>query len=84
MAPNGYMNKASYCGRRKLAAHDSRYAAAGCVDPKAVHNNFAVVLLGLCPSVFMVLPFLFALDRLDKSLIEASLDLGAGHFAKHL
>jgi putative spermidine/putrescine transport system permease protein len=29
---------------------------------------------------FMVLPLYAALDRLDKSLIEASLDLGAGHF----
>jgi spermidine/putrescine transport system permease protein len=28
---------------------------------------------------FMVLPLYAALDRLDKSLIEASLDLGAGH-----
>jgi spermidine/putrescine transport system permease protein len=28
---------------------------------------------------FMVLPLYSALDRLDKSLIEASLDLGAGH-----
>jgi spermidine/putrescine transport system permease protein len=28
----------------------------------------------------MVLPLYAALDRLDRSLIEASLDLGAGHF----
>ena len=28
---------------------------------------------------FMVLPLYAALDRMDKSLIEASLDLGAGH-----
>ena len=28
---------------------------------------------------FMVLPLYSALDRLDKSLLEASLDLGAGH-----
>jgi spermidine/putrescine transport system permease protein len=28
----------------------------------------------------MVLPLYAALDRLDKSLIEASLDLGAGHW----
>ena len=33
-----------------------------------LYNNFAVV------------PLYAALDRLDKSLIEASLDLGAGHF----
>jgi spermidine/putrescine transport system permease protein len=30
---------------------------------------------------FMVLPLYAALDRLDRSLIEASLDLGAGHLA---
>src|SRR3546814_17764747 len=29
---------------------------------------------------FMVLPLYAALDRLERSLIEASLDLGAGHF----
>jgi spermidine/putrescine transport system permease protein len=29
---------------------------------------------------FMVLPLYAALDRLDRSLLEASLDLGAGHF----
>ncbi len=28
---------------------------------------------------FMVLPLYAALDRLDRSLMEASLDLGAGH-----
>jgi spermidine/putrescine transport system permease protein len=28
---------------------------------------------------FMVLPLYAALDRLDRSLLEASLDLGAGH-----
>jgi spermidine/putrescine transport system permease protein len=28
---------------------------------------------------FMVLPLYSALDRLDRSLLEASLDLGAGH-----
>jgi spermidine/putrescine transport system permease protein len=30
---------------------------------------------------FMILPLYAALDRLDRSLIEASLDLGAGHLA---
>jgi spermidine/putrescine transport system permease protein len=44
-------------------------------------NNFAVVLgLVYVHLPFMVLPLYSALDRLDKSLIEASLDLGAGHF----
>lgn len=43
-----------------------------------LYNNFAVVFglvyVHLC---FMVLPLYAALDRLDKSYIEASLDLGA-------
>ena len=45
-----------------------------------LHNNFAVVLgLVYVHLPFMVLPLYSALDRLDTSLIEASLDLGAGH-----
>jgi spermidine/putrescine transport system permease protein len=44
-----------------------------------LYNNFAVVLgLVYVHLPFMVLPLYSALDRLDKSLIEASLDLGAG------
>ncbi|WP_257549617.1 ABC transporter permease [Sphingopyxis sp. DBS4] len=44
-------------------------------------NNFAVVFgLVYVHLPFMVLPLYAALDRLDRSLIEASLDLGAGHF----
>ena len=46
-----------------------------------LYNNFAVVLgLVYVHLPFMVLPLYAALDRLDKSIIEASLDLGAGHF----
>lgn len=46
-----------------------------------LYNNFAVVLgLVYVHLPFMVLPLYSALDRMDKSLIEASLDLGAGHF----
>lgn len=46
-----------------------------------LYNNFAVVFgLVYVHLPFMVLPLYAALDRLDKSLIEASLDLGAGHF----
>lgn len=46
-----------------------------------LYNNFAVVLgLVYVHLPFMVLPLYAALDRLDRSLIEASLDLGAGHF----
>ena len=45
-----------------------------------LHNNFAVVLgLVYVHLPFMVLPLYSALDRLDRSLLEASLDLGAGH-----
>jgi spermidine/putrescine transport system permease protein len=45
-----------------------------------LHNNFAVVFgLVYVHLPFMVLPLYAALDRLDRSLMEASLDLGAGH-----
>jgi spermidine/putrescine transport system permease protein len=47
-----------------------------------LHNSFAVVFgLVYVHLPFMVLPLYAALDRLDRSLIEASLDLGAGHLA---
>ncbi len=47
-----------------------------------INNNFAVVVgLVYVHLPFMVLPLYAALDRLDGSLIEASLDLGAGHLA---
>lgn len=47
---------------------------------KLLYNNFAVIFgLVYVHLPFMVLPLYAALDRLDKSLIEASLDLGAGH-----
>jgi spermidine/putrescine transport system permease protein len=46
-----------------------------------LYNNFALILgLVYVHLPFMVLPLYAALDRLDKSLIEASLDLGAGHW----
>ena len=47
-----------------------------------LHNNFAVVFgLVYVQLPFMVLPLYAALDRMDRSLLEASLDLGAGHLA---
>lgn len=47
-----------------------------------INNNFAVVVgLVYVHLPFMVLPLYAALDRLDRSLIEASLDLGAGHLS---
>jgi spermidine/putrescine transport system permease protein len=45
-----------------------------------LHNQFAVVFgLVYVNLPFMILPLYSALDRLDRSLLEASLDLGAGH-----
>jgi len=45
-----------------------------------LHNNFAVIVgLVYVHLPFMVLPLYSSLDRLDRSLLEASLDLGAGH-----
>lgn len=51
------------------------------VPLELLHNNTAV-LFGLVyvHLPFMILPLYAALDRLDRSLLEASLDLGAGHF----
>lgn len=47
---------------------------------KLLYNNFAVVAgLVYVHLPFMVLPLYAALDRMDRSYIEASLDLGAGH-----
>jgi spermidine/putrescine transport system permease protein len=47
-----------------------------------LHNNFAVIFgLVYVQLPFMVLPLYAALDRLDRSLLEASLDLGHGHFS---
>ncbi len=45
-----------------------------------MHNTLGVVIgLVYVQLPFMVLPLYAALDRLDRSYIEASLDLGAGH-----
>jgi spermidine/putrescine transport system permease protein len=56
--------------------------ASGGFEPlPLLYNKFAVIVgLVYVHLPFMVLPLYAALDRLDKSLIEASLDLGAGHF----
>ncbi len=50
-------------------------------EPLALlHTTFAVVFgLVYVHLPFMVLPLYSALDRMDRSLLEASLDLGAGH-----
>jgi spermidine/putrescine transport system permease protein len=45
-----------------------------------MNTNFAVVLgLVFVNLPFMILPLYSTLDRMDRSLLEASLDLGAGH-----
>jgi spermidine/putrescine transport system permease protein len=45
-----------------------------------LYNNVAVIVgLVYVHLPFMVLPLYSALDRMDRSLMEASLDLGAGH-----
>ena len=50
-----------------------------------LYNNFAVVYgLVYVHLPFMVLPLYAALDRMDRSYIEASLDLGAGQWRTFL
>jgi spermidine/putrescine transport system permease protein len=53
----------------------------GSFEPyKLLYNNGAVIFgLVYVHLPFMVLPLYAALDKMDRSLIEASLDLGAGH-----
>jgi spermidine/putrescine transport system permease protein len=53
----------------------------GAFEPMPLLYNKTAVIIGLVyvHLPFMVLPLYAALDRLDKSLIEASLDLGASH-----
>jgi len=73
----GYINKSLEAGWN-LAA---RIMPLQPFQPlEMMHTNFAVVVgLVYVHLPFMVLPLYSALDRLDKSLLEASLDLGAGH-----
>ncbi|GMM61790.1 ABC transporter permease [Novosphingobium pituita] len=50
-----------------------------------LHTNFAVIVgLVYVHLPFIVLPLYSTLDRMDRSLIEASLDLGAGHITTML
>lgn len=72
----GYVNQ----GLEWLWTLASAIAPLGDFQPLTLlHNNFAVILgLVYVHLPFMVLPLYAALDRLDKSLLEASLDLGAG------
>lgn len=53
---------------------------AGFEPLQMMNTNFAVMVgLVYIHLPFTVLPLYAALDRLDRSLLEASLDLGAGH-----
>jgi spermidine/putrescine transport system permease protein len=57
------------------------YALMAVLRPLGLLHTDAAVVFGLVyvQLPFMVLPLYAALDRLDRSLIEASLDLGSGH-----
>jgi spermidine/putrescine transport system permease protein len=62
------------------------FTSFGLIEPgtwepmQLLYNNGAVIFgLVYVHLPFMVLPLYAALDRMDRSLIEASLDLGAGH-----
>jgi len=55
------------------------------VPPQLLYNNFAVVFgLVYVHLPFMVLPLYAALDRMDRSHLEASLDLGASQLRTFL
>ena len=83
MGTNGYANKglgALWQGTSWLRTLVGMQPLEAWTPVQLLYNNFAVVLgLVYVHLPFMVLPLYAALDRLDKSLIEASLDLGAGH-----
>ena len=84
MGSNGYANRglgALWEGASWLKTLVGLQPLEAWTPVQLLYNNFAVVLgLVYVHLPFMVLPLYSALDRLDKSLIEASLDLGAGHF----
>lgn len=83
MGTNGYANRslgALWEGTSWLRTLVGLQPLEAWTPVQLLYNNFAVVLgLVYVHLPFMVLPLYSALDRLDKSLIEASLDLGAGH-----
>lgn len=84
MGTNGYANKGLgflWDGASWLKTLVGLQPLSAWTPLELLYNNFAVVLgLVYVHLPFMVLPLYSALDRMDKSLIEASLDLGAGHF----
>lgn len=61
-------------------ALEAAFGWAGFEPLPMMNSNFAVMVgLVYVHLPFMVLPLYAALDRLDRSRLEASLDLGAGH-----
>jgi spermidine/putrescine transport system permease protein len=88
LGSQGYANKAANAGLGALWGGSSWLKSLFGFQPlptwepiELLYNNFGVIFgLVYVHLPFMVLPLYAALDRLDKSLIEASLDLGAGHF----
>ena len=85
MGTNGYANKALgalWGGASWLKTLVGMHPLDAWTPAQLLYNNFAVVLgLVYVHLPFMVLPLYAALDRLDKSLIEASLDLGASQIS---
>jgi len=85
MGTNGYANKALgalWGGASWLKTLVGMQPLDAWTPAQLLYNNFAVVLgLVYVHLPFMVLPLYAALDRLDKSLIEASLDLGASQIS---
>lgn len=85
MGNNGYANRALgslWNGASWLRTLIGMQPLEAWTPAQLLYNNFAVVLgLVYVHLPFMVLPLYAALDRLDKSLIEASLDLGASQFS---
>ena len=83
LGSNGYANRslgALWDGANWLRTLVGMQPLEAWTPVQLLYNNFAVVLgLVYVHLPFMVLPLYSALDRLDRSLIEASLDLGAGH-----
>jgi spermidine/putrescine transport system permease protein len=80
---NGYVNFALewLWNNASWAMTLAGFQPLGEFEPLNLLYNNAAVVVGLVyvHLPFMVLPLYSALDRMDRSLMEASLDLGAGH-----
>jgi spermidine/putrescine transport system permease protein len=81
----GYVNFTLEWGHEKLSALFALFGvenALGTFQPlELLYNEYAVVIgLVYVHLPFMVLPLYATLEKLDKSYLEASLDLGAGQW----